>query len=396
MKFLKEKIAEDLYLLRVGDEETRYFEALWEIPEGITYNAYLLETKEGDVLIDGWKEAYAGTLLEMLRESLDRIKMIVVNHAEPDHTGSMKKVLEACKSRPLVVGTKMAGDLLKHFYKIDFNFKPVGDGEEIKYGGYTLKFITTPWLHWPETMTTYIAELKTLFTCDIFGGYGINDAIYAEDIELGKYLDLVKKYTSTVIGTYKAHIVKNIEKIKKLGLDIKVIAPGHGMLWRDARKIMDYYYDIGNGSLRHKKVAMIYDSMYGFIESAMLFVKDLIEENGYEIKEFKFTDRERPLISDVVSEVTDSSLVVLGISTYENHMFPLMEYLLNILSKKVNNDIAIIIITSYGWGPIVRTLVANALKGTRFKLLGVVEFRGSYDQEHEEKIKDLLEKALLQ
>ncbi len=91
----------------------------------------------------------------------------MVNHAEPDHTGSMKKVLEACKSKPLVVGTKMAGDLLKHFYKIDFSFKPVGDGEEIKYGEYTLKFVNTPWLHWPETMVTHIAELKTLFTCDI-------------------------------------------------------------------------------------------------------------------------------------------------------------------------------------------------------------------------------------
>ncbi|AFZ69932.1 putative flavoprotein [Caldisphaera lagunensis DSM 15908] len=393
-KFIKTKIAENLYLLRVSDNDTKYFEALWEIPEGIMYNAYLIKTKEGNVLIDGWKKPYSEKLLELLKEDLKDLKIIIVNHTEPDHSGSIKDILEYTKNKPLVLGTKMAGDLLKSFYKIDINFKQVEDGEEIKVGEYTLKFFTTPWLHWPDTMVTYVKELKFMFTCDIFGSYGIFDSVYADEINFDNYEPFIRKYTSTVIGAYKNYIVKNIDKIKNLGLEIKMILPGHGLLWRDPEKIIDYFYKIGNESIRSKKVTIIYNSMYGLIDPAILFTKEFIEKNGYETRVFKCTDKERPYISDIISETTDSSLIIYGISTYENDVFPIAKYILSMLSNKVNNKIPIIIITSYGWGPVVKQKVANIIKGTKFIIVDSIEFRGTNSKDDEKKIEEALAKLL--
>ena len=389
-----EEIARNLYLLRVDDTETRFFEALWEIPDGITYNAYLLRTEEGSVLFDGWKATYTKEFLDLLSEVADpkEIKVIVIHHMEPDHTGTLRAVLEANEFSATVLGRPMVKDMIKSFYGMEVNFRGVKDLEEIEVGGYHLKFVAVPWLHWPETMVTYVEELGALLTCDVFGGYGVPEEIFDDNENLVKeYLHDVREYLTTVIGSYKSHVVKNIEKLRNLNLDVKIIAPGHGLLWRrNPSRIVNYYYSLAKDEVSERKAVIIYDSMYGFIDKAMSKVIEILKEVDVNIEVFKFNDRERPLLTDILAESMDASLIVLGISTYENDLFPLMKYVLELLVKKVNRSVPVLVISSYGWGPIVGTKVLEMLKDSEFKIIDVLQFRGSPEGEFEEKVRRIV------
>lgn len=159
-KLWVEKICSDpeLYIIRVDDDQIRYFEATWDIPEGITYNAYLMKLDGAVVLFDTVKKEYTELFMEGLKKLVDpkEITHIIVHHTEPDHSGALPKVLEENGYRAQVIGTQFARNLLQGFYgdKAIENFKVVTDGEEMKIGGKTFRFIAVPWLHWPDTMIT--------------------------------------------------------------------------------------------------------------------------------------------------------------------------------------------------------------------------------------------------
>jgi flavorubredoxin len=159
-KPLIKEVTDDLFLIRVDDRRVKYFEALWEIPEGITYNAYLLRLGSGSVVFDGVKAEYSDGFIEALTSLVNpkSIRYVVVNHAEPDHTGSIKKLMELTGGKAVVLGHPMVASLLNSLYGIRPAFKAVKDGEALDLGDETLKFIHTPWLHWPETMVTYFGE----------------------------------------------------------------------------------------------------------------------------------------------------------------------------------------------------------------------------------------------
>lgn len=171
-----EKLTEDmeLYLIRVDDDQIKYFEAAWDIPEGITYNSYLLKLNDAVVLFDTVKKDYEDLFMDALKKLVDpkEITHIIVHHTEPDHSGALPRVLEENEYKAMVIGTQFARNLLEGFYgkKVVENFKVIKDGEEMKIGGKTFRFITVPWLHWPDTMITYLVEDKIIFSCDAGGG----------------------------------------------------------------------------------------------------------------------------------------------------------------------------------------------------------------------------------
>ncbi|RLF73269.1 FprA family A-type flavoprotein, partial [Thermococci archaeon] len=162
-----EKLLErpELYLLRIDDDQIKYFEATWDIPEGITYNAYLMKTDDAVILFDAWKKDYTEEFFEALSSIVDpkEITHIVVHHMEPDHSGALPKVLEANGYKAKIIGTVFAKRLLEAFFGIKENVYVIKDGEELKVGNRTFKFITVPWLHWPDTMITYLVEDKIIF-----------------------------------------------------------------------------------------------------------------------------------------------------------------------------------------------------------------------------------------
>lgn len=378
-KYIVERILDNLYLLRVDDDKVRFFEALWYIPEGITYNAYLLISEEGAVLFDGWKNCYAEEFVDAIREVSDPkdIRYIVVHHVEQDHSGSIQRILEANNGVAEILCHPLATKMLQSLYASPFRFRMVKDGEELLLGSRTLKFIYTPWLHWPETIASYIVEDGVLISCDIFGGFSIPSMVFDDEWDLTDYLRYVRKYIVDIVGYYNDYILKALDKMKNSGISPKIIAPAHGLIFRrNPRIIMDYYERIARGLPEKGKVTIVYNSMYGSVYEAISHaVRDLEKMNVKPII-FGFTDSEHPSIGDVLSEIVDSEALIIGVSVYENDLFPYISYLLELIARKIRVGKPILLISSYGWGRAASAKVSEKLAKTGFEIVGVVEFQG--------------------
>ncbi len=392
-----EEILPDLYLLRVDDDLIKYFEALWEIPEGITYNAYLLKTSEGAVLFDTWRQRYSDEFIEAVKKIIDPkdIKYIVVHHMEPDHSGSLPRILEENGYKATVIGHPIVKQMIKSFYHIEPRFQPIKDGDKIIIGGKTLEFVTTPWLHWPDTIMTYIHEYKILLTCDVFGSYGIPPTIFDDDEEYfnGEYLLYAKKYLITVVGHYKEHIIRNLDKLKTRNLEIEAIAPSHGLVLRKHIDTMiKKYIDWAKGVAEKNKIVVIYSSMYGFVEEAVNTAIKELRDRGYSVKTYRFTDTIHSSIADILSDIVDAEALILATATYEANVFPLVNYVVDEIIEKTKYPKPVIIISSYGWGGIAARKLSEKLEKAGFKIVNKVEFRGKIDEAAKEAIKESIRK----
>ena len=392
-----EKVLENLYLLRVDDRETRFFEALWEIPEGITYNAYLLLGEEKTVLFDTWKKQYSELFIETLKEITDirEIGYLVAHHAEPDHSGSLPALVRH-NSKLKVLGHPLAKGMLESFYHTKLNFQPVKDGDTLDIGGKSLKFIYTPWLHWPETIMTYIEEDRALLSCDAFGSYSIPSATFDDQEEnIEKYLDFAKKYIVTVIGHYRKFIPQNVKKLNSLGIKPKIIAPSHGLIFRTKPElIINHYLNVAAAKPQARKVTVIYSSMYGAVEKAAKIAARELENRGITSKVYKITDQHQPPISEILSDAIDSQALVVGAATYEGETFPKIRWILELIAAKAASSKRVLVLSSYGWGGVAGTKIAKALGDTGFQVTGKVEFKGAPSPEEEAKIRKAVEDLL--
>lgn len=378
-----EEIKKGLYVLRVDDDRVKSFEAIWDVPEGATYNAYLLKTDGKTILIDGWKKSYESEFIETLKglTRIEDIDYIILHHTEPDHSGTLPKVLELNGYRAKVFGHPVAGRLVNGFYGIGdrIDFHAVADGEELEIGSKTLKFLHTPWLHWPDTICTYIKEEKILFTGDAFGGFSLPDRLF-DDSDVDRYMHYVKKYIVNVVGHYKEHISKNIDKLSGMNIEIRMIAPLHGLIWKNnPHRIIGYYRDIAEGRAKKGKVLIVYNSMYGFVEGAINHIIEKLPGDG--VKVFRFTDMEQDSISDALAEVPDSEAIILGASTYEAGAFPMVEFFARQLAHKADYRKPVVIISSYGWGGAASREIKNILSETNLEIRDVIEYRGRADED---------------
>lgn len=389
-----DKVIDELYVLRIDDNDTKYFEALWYIPEGVTYNAYLL-LSDKIVLFDTWKHTYSKEFIENLSKIIDLkdIDFIVLHHMEQDHSGSLPRILELNNYRATILAHPLAKDMIEAFYGVKPKFKPIRDGEVLNIGEYSLKFLYTPWLHWPETMVTYIKELSILLTCDVFGGFSIPRTLYDSEMsekDLEEYLAYTKKYVVTVVGHYKDRIIKNVNKILSQGLDIKIIAPAHGLIWRrNPRLIINKYIEWAEGKHTKRKVTVIYDSMYGYVKKAIELLTDELLRNNVEIKIYAFNEKFRPHISDILSDIVDSSALVIGVSTYEADVFPEIMNTINLIAKKASYSKPVVVISVYGWGGIAGKKVSKLLANAKYRVIGVLELKGLAKPDMVQSIKDL-------
>ncbi|MCD6323735.1 MAG: FprA family A-type flavoprotein [Desulfurococcales archaeon] len=385
------EVASNLYLLRKDDGVTKFFEGIWEIPEGITYNAYLLLTDEGVALIDGWKKEFSGEFISTIRELVDPkdIKLVVVNHAEPDHTGSLPAILKEAND-PLVVGHPMAKNLISTLQGVTPTFKPLKDGERLSFGDETLRFVFTPWLHWPETIVTYLERRSVLLSCDVFGGYSIPQGVFDDEVgNVEEYMQYVRKYMVNVIGHYRDFVIKGLTKVESAGIKPAVIAPGHGLLWRrDVGRIVEEYKRWDREVVSEGKVTVVYTSMYGYVEAAIKEVVSALKEAGLKVVVHGFTDKARANLSDVLSDLDDSEAVVFGTATYEAGIFPLMRYVMMLLKEKMKGGKPAMVVTTYGWGDIAGRGVKAELEGTGFEVVSAVSVHGTLDPKTLEALRD--------
>lgn len=390
MGVIIERVVDELYVLRYEDKETRYFEAIWAIPEGVTYNAYVLLTEEGVVLFDAWKHACADEFIESLRRIVDPrdIDYLVIHHMEPDHSGAIPRFLKENRGKAEVLGHRLTGALLKAFYGVDCRFKALRDGEELAVGSKVLKFVYTPWLHWPETIMSFIYKDKVLLSGDAFGGYSVPSSIFDDnEKEVLEYYRHVRKYVATIIGYYSDFIIKAIEKLKKLGISPAVIAPAHGLIFKNKPEvIVDYYSRLARGIPEKGKVVVIYGSMYGSIEKAVITAVEELRKRGMEPVLYKCTDSESLDVGEAISEIIDAEAIIIGAATYEGEVFPPMSFLLDILVKKIKIPKPVLVISSYGWGGVAGSKIVEKITRAGFDVVEKIEFRGKPKSEDLDKI----------
>ncbi len=396
--YIVRKVTGNLYILRMNDQRTPFFEATWHIPEGITYNAYLLKTGEGAILFDGWKKAYSKEFSEALEQLVDikDIKYLVVHHAEPDHSGTIPFILEE-NPDITVLGHPMARTLLEKLHGIKIErFKPVRNGEEFEFGGEKLLFIHAPMLHWPETIFTYIPSHKALLTCDAFGGYSIPRTIYDDDEEeIDEYMFYVKKYLVTVIGFHRKNIPTNIDKIRRMGLDIGIIAPAHGLVWKNNPGFIVKYYEDTAKAVGRRKITVIYTSMYGAVEDAIMPVVDEAAKHGCKVKVYPFNDNHHSDWGNILTDVIDSDLLVIGGATYDTGIVPPIHAFLTIMVNRLpNTDKRVIIVSSYGWGGLAAKKMKEILEDKGYKVVEVIQFQGRPTRQDKEKIREALRKHI--
>ena len=365
------EVERNFYLIRLYDKKTKYFEAMWEIPEGVTYNAYLYKG-EKTVLFDGWKIGHGEELVKVLNDLTDKIDYYVVHHMEPDHSGSFPEVVKTFK--PTVLGHPMVKALATEYYRIPFDFKPVKDGEELDVG-VKLRFVHTPWLHWPETTMTYIEDFKALVTCDAFGSFGFE-----------KNLWLSRKYFMTVVGKYKDFVLRAVPKIEKL--DVEKVYPAHGPYWN--KSIIEEWVRWAKGEEK-EKATLIYGSMYGFSRKAVDKLVEMLQKRGIEVHVFGFTDTFHALVSEILTDLVDSKYIIVVSPTYESGPFWPIKDTVETIAEKAKYKKRVMIVNECGWGCLPKPY-EDAFKKGGYDVRAVITIKGSLRDEDVKKLEDGIEK----
>jgi flavorubredoxin len=351
------------------DRDRRLFDELIPLPEGTSYNAYIVKGSTGTALIDTvdpTKEEVLLANLDGLR--LDRLDYLVANHAEQDHSGVIPRVLDRYPSAQ-VVTTQKGKDLLKALLHVpDERIRAVGDRETISLGDRTLEFIHAPWVHWPETMLTYLREERVLFSCDLFGSHVATDELFVD--ELGRVYWGAKRYYAEIMMPFREHIQGHLEKIRPLPLDI--IAPSHGPVYRKPDLILGAYRDWVSDRVKNQ-VVIPYVSMHGSTAAMVRHLEKALAERGISAIPFNLTVTD---IGELAMSLVDAATVVLGTPTVLTGPHPAAVYaawLVRLLKPKAR---AMGIIGSYGWGGKTAKDLAGILQGLPVEFLDPVLVKG--------------------
>ena len=383
------EINQNIFCLRVDDRTTRLFEGMWPIEkEGITYNSYLIKD-EKTVLIDLCKEIFQQDYLAELERLVDpaSIDFLVVNHMEPDHSGALRAFRELAP-QAVILGTQKAVQMMQDFFGISENVRVVVDGEELSLGSHTLRFVTAPMVHWPETMLTYESRTEMLFSCDAFGGYGIpEEGIYDEDTtNLAYFEEESLRYFANIVAAFSKPVLNAGKKLE--GVPIKMVAPSHGLVWRkDPQHILDLYMKWSSYGQEpaEKGVTLLHGSMYGNTDKMAAVVRQGLEASGIQVRVHDVTTTP---ISYILPSLWINQGVAIGAPTYEGTLFPTMALVLHMAEIKRVFNKEVIYFGSYGWGGGATRLLRRQFEKISWHMRENLEFPG---QTTEKNLKEAFE-----
>jgi len=348
-------IADYIYCVHADIKTTELFEGIWPIPQGVSLNAYIVKG-EKTALIDlfrDWSGA-AGQVegaLSSIGVKFSDVAYLILNHLEPDHTDWLKE-FRAKNPKAEIISTQKGLDLVKSFYKIDTGVRAVKDGDSLDLGGgRVLSFFETPNLHWPETMVTWDAASGTLFSCDAFGSYGaIGDKVFDDQCD-GKERAFFEgeslRYYANIVSSFSTFVERAIAKLACL--DIKCVAPSHGLVWRKVpREIIDRYAKYASWAKgpAEREIAVIWSSMYGNTKAGVDAVVRGIEKEGVPYTLHRAPDED---VSYALAAAYRSSGLVIAMPTYEYAIFPPMAYVLDVFRRKHIFGKKALRIGSWGW-----------------------------------------------
>jgi len=359
------EIAKGIYDVGVIDWNIRDFHG-YSTHVGTSYNAFLI-VDDKIVLIDTVKKEFADELIENISQIVDpkKIDVVISNHTEMDHSGGLPRVMHRVgEDKPLYCSKMGQKNLSLHFPQ-KFNYHAVENGETLRLGQYTLSFMETRMLHWPDSMFTYLNEEKILFSSDAFGqhyaGFEKFDDCVTEDIMLQ-----AKKYFANILMLYSPQILKLVEQVTAMNLDIRMICPDHGILWRkDPGRIIDAYIRWSRQDSERKAV-IIYDTMWQSTEKMAKAIAAGLDEQGVAVRPMHLRKWDR---SDIMTEVLDAKAIIVGSPTLNNGLFPsLGDFLTYMKGLKPKNKIGAAF-GSYGWSGESVKLINQELEAMKFDII---------------------------
>ena len=363
------KLKANIYWVGAVDWDRRLFDELIPLPDGTSYNAYLIKGTEKTALIDTVDPTMASVLVDNLNQvDVKNIDYVIANHAEQDHSGTLPQILKLYPNA-MIVATPKCKNLLMDFLLVpERRIITVEDGKTLSLGDKTLEFIHAPWVHWPETMLTYLREDKILFTCDFFGSHLATSDLYVTDEAI--VYEAAKRYYAEIMMPFRMVIQKNLEKIKDLQID--VIAPSHGPLYDKPSLILEAYKDWVYTQPKNI-VVLPYVSMHGSTKKMVEYFVAALVERGITVKQFNLAKTD---IGKLAMALVDAATIVIGSPTVLTGPHPNVVYavyLANALRPKLKFAS---IIGSYGWGGKMMEQIKGMLSNLKVDLLEPVLTKG--------------------
>lgn len=316
---------------------------------GSSYNAYLI-LDEKIALVDTVKAAFCQELIEHISEltTLDKIDYIVVNHVEMDHSSSLPVIAKLAKNAKILATARGKEELIKHFGSEFERVEVVKSGDKINLGKKTITFMEAPMLHWPDSMFTYLIEDKILLPNDAFGQHLASYERFDDEVDQQILMEEAKTYYANILTPFSPLIVKKIQEVVAMKLPIDIIAPSHGIIWRkDPMKIVNTYMDLCTGKTVKQKAIVVFDTMWGSTDKMARAIGEGLASQGFEVKLLKLRATDN---TDIVTEIVDAKIVLVGSPTLNNGMFPSVGSFLTYIGGLKPKGKLWGFFGSYGWG----------------------------------------------
>ena len=348
------KIKESIYFVGANHWDRRLFDELIPLPDGTSYNAYLVIGENKVALIDTVDPQTKQQFFDNLDElKIKKIDYVISNHAEQDHSGVIPDVLEKYPEAKVVTNEKCKVMLMDLLLIPEEKFIVIKEKDTLDLGGKTLEFYMIPWVHWPETMATYLKEDKILFPCDMFGSHIATSDIFDEE----HFYIPAKRYYAEIMSPFRNNVRNNIEKIKKL--DIEIIAPSHGYIYKDPKKIISAYEDWSSENVKNE-VVIAYVSMHGSTKKMAEFLREELIKRSLKVNFFNLTVTDTGVLA---MSLIDAATLVIAAPTTLSGIHPKAAYVLYLANLLRIKTKYISIVSSYGWAEktleVVKTLAPN-------------------------------------
>ncbi len=360
------QIKPNVYWVGAVDWNIREFHG-YSTPRGTTYNAFLVND-DRITLFDTVKGPFRTELLRHVEKIVDprKIDYIVVNHVEMDHSGSLPEVVEAVEPEKVFCSAKGAKALVEHFGAADWPLEVVRAGDTVSLGKKTVSFIPTPMLHWPDSMMSYIAEDRLLISQDGFGQHWATSERFDDEVEPGELMYQSAKYYANILLPYSKLIQNLLAQVRSMGLEIDMIAPDHGLIWRSqVAEIVDAY-DRWSRQVGTNKALVVYDTMWHSTEMMARAAADGLSERGASVHVMSLEATHR---ADVMTELLDAKAVLLGSPTLNNGILPRMADVLCYMKGLRPADKIGAAFGSYGWGGESVKLLNAAMEDMDFNVV---------------------------
>jgi len=363
------QIKPNIYAVGAIDWDRRLFDELIPLPEGTTYNAYVVKGSDKIALLDTVDPTKSDVLIgNLMALGIDGIDYIVSHHAEQDHSGTIPAMLMLYPNAKVVTNAKCKAMLIDLLHIEEDRFLTISDGQTLSLGDKTLQFFDIPWVHWPETMCTYLQEDRVLFPCDFFGSHLATSSLFVEDEPL--VYESAKRYYAEIMMPFRPAIKKNMEKIGKLKIDM--IAPSHGPVYDKPEFILNAYRDWAGDAVKNE-VVLAYVSMHESTKEMAEHLSEVLIERGVTVRQFNLAVTD---LGKLAIALVDAATIVLGSPTVLTGAHPKTAYAALVANALRPKTKFASIIGSFGWGGKMVEQLAGLIANLKVELIEPVIAKG--------------------